>query len=133
MSASLLFVEDDADDVRLTLIGFRRQKFEPEVVVAKNGQEALEILADSSRPLPRAILTDIKMPRMDGLELMRRLKGDPRLREIPVAVLTSSNHEADRREAMRLGAVRYFLKPLELDGYAAIASGLRELTARPAA
>jgi len=130
MSQSLLFVEDDAEDVELTLIGFRLQKFEPQVAVAKDGKEALDILIsarDASRPLPLVILTDIKMPRMNGLELLRRLKSEPRLREIPVAILTSSDHEDDRAEARRLGASCYLMKPTNLDAYAEIVSGIRAL------
>jgi two-component system, response regulator len=130
MSRSLLFVDDDGDDVRLTLLGFRLQKFEPHVVVARDGKEALDILisdCEASRPLPLAILTDIKMPRMDGLELLRRIKSEPRLREIPIAILTSSDHEADRKEALRLGAGCYFMKPSDLDAYAEIVSRIREL------
>lgn len=130
MSRSLLFVEDDEDDIRLTLLGFRHQKFEPVVVVAKDGKEALDLLLsdrDAARPLPLAILTDIKMPRMDGLELLRRIKSEPILKEIPVAVLTSSDHEVDRTEARRLGAIDYLMKPSDLDAYAAIVSRIRGL------
>lgn len=130
MSADLLFVEDDAEDVQLTLMGFRLQQFEPQVVVAKDGKEALETLlavCEASRPLPAVILTDIKMPRMDGLELLRQVKSDLRLREIPVAILTSSDHEADRKEALRLGAALYLMKPSSLDAYAGIVIKLREL------
>ncbi|MDP3541763.1 MAG: response regulator [Elusimicrobiota bacterium] len=127
---SLLFVEDDGDDVELALLGFRLQKFEIPVVVAKDGKDALDLLiadCEAARLLPRAILTDIKMPRMDGLELLRRIKSDPRLKEIPVAIFTSSDHEADRNEAMSLGAACYLMKPSDLDDYAGIVKSLREL------
>lgn len=130
MIGTLLLVDDDADDVKLTLLGFRLQRFEPHVVVAKDGKEALEILLagrEASHPLPRAILTDVKMPRMDGLELLRQIKGEPRLRDIPFVVLTSSDHEADRKEAMSLGAICYLTKPSDLDAYANIVSRLRKL------
>ncbi|MBI3549287.1 MAG: response regulator [Elusimicrobia bacterium] len=130
MSQNLLFVDDDSGDVQLTLLGFRLQKFEPQVVVAKDGKEALDILisdCEASRPLPLAILTDIKMPRMDGLELLRRVKGEPRLRAIPIAILTSSDHEADRKEALGLGANCYFMKPSDLDAYAEIVSRIRAM------
>lgn len=127
---SLLFVEDDVEDAKLTLLGFRLQQFVPLVVVAKDGQEALDLLLadrEASRPLPAAILTDIKMPRLDGLELIRRIKLGPLLRDIPIAVLTSSDHEADRKEALRLGANNYFMKPSDLDAYAGIVSVIRGL------
>lgn len=127
---SLLFVEDDGDDVELALLGFRLQKFDPQVVVAKDGKEALDLLladCEAARPLPRAILTDIKMPRMDGLELLRRVKSEPRLKGIPVGIFTSSDHEADRKEAMRLGAACYLMKPSDLDDYAGIVDSIRAL------
>lgn len=130
MNRDLLFVEDDAEDVKLTLLGFRLQRFEPRVVVAMDGKEALDVLLsdlEASRPLPLAIITDIKMPRMDGLELLRRIKSEPRLRDIPVVILTSSDHEADRTDAMRLGAACYLMKPSDLDAYAEIVSRIREL------
>lgn len=127
---SLLFVEDDGDDVELALLGFRLQKFETPVVVAKDGKEALDLLladCEAARPLPRAILTDIKMPRMDGLELLRRVKSDPRLKGIPVGIFTSSDHEADRKESMVLGASCYLMKPSDLDAYAGIVKSIQEL------
>lgn len=130
MSQSLLFVDDDAEDIELTLMGFRLQGFEPRVVVAKDGKEALELLLSdcaAARPLPRAILTDIKMPRMDGLELLRQVKSEPRLSAIPVVILTSSDHESDRQEALSLGAVGYLMKPSDLDAYAGIAVRIRAL------
>ena len=130
MSQNLLFVDDDGDDVKLTLLGFRLQNFVPTITVAKDGKEALDRLisdCEASRPLPFAILTDIKMPRMDGLELLRRVKSEPRLKNIPIAILTSSDHEADRKEALRLGASYYLMKPSDLDSYAEIVSRIREL------
>lgn len=132
---TLLYVEDDGDDIELALLGFRLQEFEAQVVVVKDGKEALDLLladCEAARPLPQAILTDIKMPLMDGLELIRRIKGDPRLRSIPVGILTSSDHEADRKEAMSLGAACYLMKPSDLDAYAGIVSCIRELM-KPAA
>jgi len=98
MSAPLLFVDDDRDDVELTMLGFRREGFEHEIAVARDGKEALDMLLadyEAGRPLPAAVLADIKMPRMDGLELLRRIKNDPRLRKIPVVILTSSGYDAD--------------------------------------
>lgn len=130
---TLLFVEDDGDDVELALLGFRLQKFETPVVVAKDGKEAFDLLladCEAARPLPRAILTDIKMPRMDGLELLRCVKNDPRLKGIPVGIFTSSDHEADRKESMRLGASCYLMKPSDLDAYAGIVKSIRDLMER---
>lgn len=128
MNPSLLLVEDDPEDIQLTLMGFRLQDFQPEVVTARDGQEALDRLisdCERSRPLPAAILTDIKMPRMDGLELLRRIKDEPRLRSIPVIILTSSDLEADKKEALRIGAGQYLIKPCDLDDYAEIVRLIR--------
>jgi two-component system, response regulator len=127
---TLLFVEDDKDDVELALLGFRNEGFEYEIVIARDGQHALELLHSdyaAARPLPGAIMTDLKMPRMDGLELLHRLKEDPRLRNIPVAFLTSSGDENDQAEAMRLGANHYLRKPSNLGSYGEIVARIREL------
>lgn len=126
----LLLVDDDRDDVQLTLLGFRDEKFACEVSVAHDGQEALDLLLSAyaaNAPLPDAVILDLKMPRIGGLELLSRLKSDPRLRGIPVAVFTSSGHEADVTEALRLGADRYLRKPASLRDYAAIVKQVREL------
>jgi two-component system response regulator len=135
MSRGLLLVEDDDDDVELTLLGFRHNALEPEVAVAKDGVEALDLLraaVEAGRPLPAAIVTDLKMPRMDGLELLRRLKEDSRLRHIPVLVLTSSGYEADMRAARALGAQRYLRKPADLNDYRPIVASIREALSEPA-
>ena len=79
----------------------------------------------ASRPLPQAILTDLKMPRMNGFEFLRHLKEDPRLREIPVGFLTSSSNAADKTEALRLGASFYMLKPSNLDDYSGLVKLLK--------
>lgn len=126
----LLFVEDDNDDVELTLFGFRNAGFEHEIMVARDGQHALDLLHSdyaAARPLPGAILTDLKMPRVDGLEMLHRLKQDPRLRNIPVAFLTSSGDENDRAEAARLGVSEYIRKPSSPSGYAEIVARIRGL------
>ena len=133
---TLLFVDDDNDDVELTLIGFRNESFEHKIIVARDGQHALDLLHSdyaAARPLPDAIMTDLKMPRMDGLEFLHRLKEDPRLRNIPVAFLTSSGDENDRAEALRLGASHYMRKPSNLDDYAEIVNRVRELMGTTAA
>lgn len=126
----LLFVEDDNDDVELTQLGFRNEGFEHEIIVARDGQHALDLLHsdyDAARPLPDAIMTDLKMPRMDGLELLHRLKQDPRLRNIPVAFLTSSGDQNDKAEALRLGVSCYLRKPSNLGDYAEVVARVREL------
>lgn len=130
MTQILLFVDDDGDDVQLTRMGFKGNGFEHQVDVARDGVEALEYLSAShaaQRPLPAAIMTDLKMPRMGGLELIRLLKADARFRGIPVAVLTSSGYEVEMNEAMRLGASAYFRKPTDLHDYRGIVDEVRRL------
>jgi len=126
----ILLVDDDRDDIELTMLGFRDEGFKCEVAVAHDGKEALDFLLaaySAHRPLPAAVLLDLKMPRMDGFELITRVMGDPRLRHIPVAVLTSSGHETDIKEAERLGASRYLRKPTDLKDYFLIVQEVKAL------
>lgn len=130
MNPPLLLVDDDRDDVELALLGLRRHGLEREVLTARDGVEALELLLEAysrSRSLPAAVITDLKMPRMDGFELLRRLKADPRLRDIPALVLSSSAHEVDISEATRLGARCYLRKPADLREYAEIHRRIAEV------
>lgn len=132
----LLLVDDDRDDIALTMLGFRDEGFQCEVSVAHDGKEALDFLQAAyaeQRPLPSVILLDLKMPRMDGLELLNRIKGDPRLSGVPVAILTSSGHETDIYEAKRLGAAGYLRKPTNLRDYAGIVVQVRRLMAAKSA
>lgn len=126
----MLFVDDDRDDIELTLLAFHKQGFEHEVSIARDGRDALDRLHadyEESRPMPGLIVTDLKMPRMDGLEMLRQLKDDPRLMNIPVIFLTSSGDENDRAQAMRSGASDYLKKPSALDSYGCIVNRVREL------
>jgi CheY-like chemotaxis protein len=118
--AYLLLVDDDADDIELALLGLSRAGFPYPVEVANGGDDALARLLralESGAPLPAAVLLDVKMPRMSGLELLRRLREHPHLAAIPAAFLTSSSHEADRTQAEALGARLYMNKPAERHGY----------------
>jgi CheY-like chemotaxis protein len=121
-------VEDSPDDVEIALLGLKTARFEPEVSVACDGSEALAALetAYGTGSLPGAVVTDLKMPKLGGLELIRRMREDPRLKTVPVAVLTSSDDPSDRRSARELGAL-FFAKPLSLDGYEAIARAIERL------
>lgn len=128
----LLLVDDDRDDIELTLLGFRDECFDCDVQVAHDGKAALDFLMEAyaaNRPLPGAMLVDLKMPRMDGLELIVRIKSDPRLNRIPIAVLTSSGHESDIAEAARLGASRYLRKPSDLKEYSGIVNEVKSMMA----
>jgi CheY-like chemotaxis protein len=121
----ILFVEDDPDDVEMTLLGLKAARFEPEIAVACDGAEALAALQLGAPP--SVVLTDLKMPKLDGLELVRRMREDPRLKAVPVAVLTSSDDPSDRRTALELGVALFFAKPSSLEGYERIAREVERL------
>jgi two-component system response regulator len=122
----ILLVEDNLDDVLLILRVLTRAEIarEDDVVVARDGVEALDYVlpADVDAPdaerLPRVIFLDLKMPRLDGLEVLRRLRADTRTRLIPVVILTSSDEEADLTQSYRLGANSYIRKPEDFGQFA---------------
>jgi two-component system, response regulator len=110
-SAEILVVEDDADDLELTLRAFRKHKLVDRVAVVRDGVEAIEYLA--SKPKPRVVLLDLKLPRLNGIEVLRRMRTDERTRHIPVVVLTSSSDRVDLDECYRSGTNSYVVKPVE--------------------
>jgi two-component system, response regulator len=120
----ILLVEDNQDDVELTLHALRKENLANNIHVARDGEEALEFLfcngahADRSfdRP-PRLILLDLKLPKVDGMEVLRRLKADPRTRQIPVVILTSSKEERDLIQSYGNGANSYIQKPVDFDQF----------------
>jgi CheY-like chemotaxis protein len=119
----ILLVEDDLRDVELTLEALADLNLANEVVVARDGEQALEFLyrqgafASRASGNPAVILLDIKMPKVDGLEVIRRLKSDGAMRTIPVVVLTSSRESRDLEECYRLGVNAYVVKPVEFRGF----------------
>ncbi len=119
----MLLVEDNEDDVQLTLRAFRKHNLANEIHVAHDGQQALDFLfstgAHASRAgdLPQLVLLDLKLPKVDGLEVLRRIRDDERTRFLPVVVLTSSNEERDLVESYRLGANSYVRKPVNFQEF----------------
>ena len=114
-SGTILLVEDNPDDVLFTLRAFERNKISNDVVVAADGEQALEYLlpADESRALnPALVLLDVNLPKVDGLEVLRRIRSHPRTVALPVVVLTTSNEERDIVESYRLGANSFVRKPV---------------------
>ncbi len=116
----ILLVEDNRDDEALTLRALKKNNIKNEVVVAHDGVEALDYLfgtgSHADRDLtdpPQVILLDLKLPRVDGLEVLRRLRADKRTRLLPVVILTSSNEEQDRINSYGLGANSYVRKPVD--------------------
>ncbi len=115
---TVLLVEDNPDDVELTVRAFRKSNIGNRVVVVEDGAEALDWLHrpgpdGALRPLPEVVLLDLKLPRVDGLEVLRRIRENERTRVLPVVILTSSNEERDMVESYRLGANSYVRKPVE--------------------
>lgn len=123
-SVEIVLVEDDPGDVKLALHAFRKHNLANRVIVMRDGEEALEYLFRTGRhahlqgaPLPRLILLDLKLPLVDGLEVLRRLKADPVSRVIPVVVLTSSSEERDLVESYALGVNSFIQKPVDFDRF----------------
>jgi two-component system response regulator len=116
----ILLVEDNADDEALTLRALKKNNITNEVVVARDGAEALDYLfgtgAYASRDTtvqPQVVLLDLKLPKVEGLEVLRRLRADARTKLLPVVILTSSNEEQDRMRGYGLGANSYVRKPVD--------------------
>lgn len=115
----ILLVEDDPDDVEMTLHALRKANVANDIEVVNDGVEALAFLfgdgSDTGRPpaaMPKLILLDLKLPRVDGFEVLRRVKQDPRTKHIPVVILTSSNQQRDVIEGYHLGVNSFIVKPV---------------------
>ena len=120
----ILLVEDNPTDLELALRVFKKHQLAYRIEVARDGAEALDFLfgtgahADrGSIQIPKVILLDLKLPKIGGLEVLRRIKGDPRTRTIPVVVLTSSREEKDLMESYHLGVNSYIVKPVDFDQF----------------
>ena len=114
--ADVLLVEDNPDDLELALHAFKQNRVSDRIQVARDGAEALQLLfaaADTESHLPRVVLLDMKLPKVDGLEVLRRLRADPRTRRLPVVMLTASAQEHDIIESYELGVNSYIVKPVE--------------------
>ncbi len=127
----ILLVEDNPDDVSLTLRAFRKNHILNEVIVARDGVEALDYLfgagVHAGRDTaiePGLILLDLKLPKMDGLEVLRRLRADARTRLVRVVVLTSSKEEQDVASCYELGATSYIRKPVDFEEFVKVAGHL---------
>jgi len=127
--ARILFVEDNPDDVELTLLAFKKYNFSNEIIVARDGQEALDILFPSKAKskkskLPDIILLDLKLPKVSGLEVLKEIKNHPETSIIPVIVLTTSSEERDLRDSYRLGANSYIRKPVKFNKFVEVVKQL---------
>ena len=119
----ILLVEDNPDDVELALHALKRNNILNPIVVARDGQEALDYLdnsgkyADSKHAIPALILLDLKLPKVDGIEVLRHIKAKSTLKQVPVVILTSSKEEKDLVESYDLGVNSYIRKPVDFDQF----------------
>jgi len=125
MSQTILLVEDNASDEKLTRLAFKNCGVANQFVVVRDGAAALdylfatgEYLTRDASILPRVILLDIKLPKIDGLEVLRRLRADPRTELVPIVILTSSKQDEDVLRGYALGANAYVRKPVEFADFA---------------
>ena len=127
----ILLVEDNPDDVQLTLRALKKNKIMNEVVVAQDGVEALEYLFGTgkyagrdTKALPQVVLLDLKMPKMDGHEVLQRIRKDERTKLLPIVILTTSSEDRDRVESYKVGANSYIRKPVDFNQFAEAVSQL---------
>ena len=120
----ILLVEDNPMDVDLTLRAFAKRKLSNPIQVARDGEEALAHVTrwEAGEPSPLVILLDLRLPKVEGLEVLRRLKSHPDFRAIPVVVLTSSCEDRDVQAAYQLGANSYIVKPVSFEKFLQVAS-----------
>lgn len=115
----ILLVEDDEVDIMNVRRAFSRNSIQYPLHIANNGLEALDMLKGNRKlnPLPKVVLLDINMPKMNGIEFLRALRNDPELRGLTVFVLTTSNQERDKREAYNLNVAGYVIKPVDFTAF----------------
>jgi two-component system response regulator len=123
-AVEILMVEDTPEDLELALRAFRKANLTNQIQVARDGAEALDFIfcegAYAARKMedgPKVVLLDLKLPKVDGLEVLRRIKGDARTKTIPVVVLTSSKEQNDVVESYRLGVNSYIVKPVNFERF----------------
>jgi two-component system response regulator len=122
--ADILLVEDNPNDAELTQRALRKGGFEDRLTIVRDGAEALDYLfasgAYSGRNIedrPKVVFLDLKLPKVDGIEVLRRIRSDDRLKTVPVVVLTSSHEERDITQCYRLGVNSYVVKPVDFDSF----------------
>jgi len=121
----ILLVEDDPDDLEMTVRALRKANLANRIHTARDGAEALQFIfgpeSQSSHPIanfPKMILLDLKLPKVDGMEVLQRIKSDPRTKMIPVIMLTSSKEQSDVMKSYRFGANSYIVKPVDFERFA---------------
>ncbi len=114
----ILLVEDNADDIELTLRAFKKSQLASHIVIKRDGQEALDYLLDTDssgyiNPLPTVTLLDLNMPRLNGLDVLKRLRSEERTSTMPIVILTTSDEQCDIVKSYKLGANSYIRKPVD--------------------
>lgn len=124
MENHILLVEDNEDDEKLTLRAFQKHNFINKIEVVRDGEEALDYLFArnaysnrSTEDAPKLILLDLKLPKVDGIEVLRQIKTDERTKKIPTVVLTSSSEEIDLLHSYQSGANSYIVKPVDFESF----------------
>ena len=125
MEKTILLVEDNPNDEELTLRALRKANIANEVAIARDGQEALDFLFGTGKyagrelpSMPAVVLLDLKLPKLDGIDVLQRIRADPRTRLVPVVVLTSSSEDEDMVRSYQSGANSYVRKPIEFSAFA---------------
>ena len=125
MNKMILLVEDNPNDEELTLRALRKANIANEVAIARDGQEAIDFLFGTGKyagreppAMPAVVLLDLKLPKLDGIDVLKRIRADPRTKLIPVVVLTSSSEDEDMVRSYQSGANSYVRKPIEFSAFA---------------
>ena len=116
-AVDILLVEDNPDDAELAIRALRKSNLANHLLHLQDGQEALDYLFDEKNTKPKLVLLDLKMPKVDGIEVLSKLKANERTRTIPVVMLTSSKEERDIVETYKLGVNAYIVKPLDFEQF----------------
>ena len=122
----ILLVDDSQSDVKLTLHALESERLQHRLKVLRDGEEALKFLLSCAGPVPRLILLDLKLPKVDGHEVLKALKSDPAMKSVPVVILTSSGQESDIRRSYGLGANSYIQKPVDFDAFCGAIQQVRD-------
>lgn len=118
-NVEILLVEDNPDDARLTIRTLKKNNLSNHLLHVSDGEEALDFLFTTTQhKMPKLILLDLKMPKIDGIEVLQKVKSDPQKNHIPVVILTSSKEECDIVESYKLGVNAYVVKPVDFDKFA---------------
>jgi CheY-like chemotaxis protein len=130
--AEILFIEDSPTDIELTLRSFKQYGVTNKIRVITDGAEALDFIfcrgqhsGRDIKSLPKIVLLDLKLPKVDGFEILRRMKSDDRTKSVPVVILTASKEARDIAESRKLGADSYMVKPIDFESFTAVVQELR--------